>query len=403
MSQPMPLREPVPAQAWRMLALGVAAQVAGTLLITTPAYLIPLLHQRRHMPLSQAGLFAVAPNIGMVTMLVAWGALADRYGERLIIAGGLVLTSLFAFAAAMSHGLLSLGLLLVLSGAGAASTNAASGRVVAGWFPRHRRGLAMGIRQMSQPLGVALAALEVPALASRGSTEPPLLLAAVITGIFAVVCFFGLTNPSRSTTRGALSEVVVNPYSKNKFLVRIHVVSLLLVVPQFTLSVFGLIWLISALHWSAGSAGALIAVSQLVGAFGRVGIGVLSDRVGSRVRVLRWVAVSSVVVMILLALSGNARINGAAAVLLILATTVSVADNGLAFVSVAEAAGPSWSGKALGIQNTGQFVASSVVGPTVGTLIATAGYSVTFALVAIAPLLAIGLVPPEDRHSPTSA
>ena len=121
MSHPTPPREPVPAKAWRMLALGLAAQVAGTVLITTPAYLIPLLHQRRHMPLSQAGLFAVAPNIGMVATLVAWGALADRYGERFVIAGGLALASLFAFAAAFSHGLLSLGVLLVFSGAGAAS------------------------------------------------------------------------------------------------------------------------------------------------------------------------------------------------------------------------------------------------------------------------------------------
>lgn len=403
MSDPLPTREPVPGAAWRMLALGVGAQVAGTVLITTPAYLIPLLHQRRHLPLSQAGLFAVAPNIGMVAMLVAWGALADRYGERLIIAGGLVLASLFAFAAAFSHGLWSLGILLVFSGAGVASTNAASGRVVAGWFPRHRRGLAMGIRQTSQPLGVALAALEVPALANGGSTEPPLLLAAALTGIFAVACIIGLANPARATHSSSAPPVVVNPYAKNRFLLRIHVVSVLLVIPQFTLSVFGLIWLISAQHWSAASAGVLIASSQLVGAFGRVGIGVWSDRVGSRVRVLRWVAVSSVVVMILLALSGHVRMSGAAAVLLIVATTVSVADNGLAFVSVAEAAGPSWSGKALGIQNTGQFVASSFVGPTIGLLIAAAGYSVTFALVAIAPLVAIGLVPSQDQHSPTSA
>ena len=46
-----------------------------------------------------------------------------------------------------------------------ASTNAASGRVVVGWFPKQRRGLAMGIRQMSQPLGVTLAAVTVPQLA----------------------------------------------------------------------------------------------------------------------------------------------------------------------------------------------------------------------------------------------
>ena len=50
----------------------------------------------------------------------------------------------------------------------AASVNAASGRVVMGWFPAHERGLAMGTRQTAQPLGVALAALGLPPLA-RGA------------------------------------------------------------------------------------------------------------------------------------------------------------------------------------------------------------------------------------------
>ena len=94
-----PTRERVPddqppAKAWRMLALGVSAQAAGSLFLSTPAYLIPLLHLDRGVPLAQAGLLAAAPSLGMVLALVAWGAAADRYGERWVIAGGLALWSL---------------------------------------------------------------------------------------------------------------------------------------------------------------------------------------------------------------------------------------------------------------------------------------------------------------------
>ncbi len=257
----------------------------------------------------------------------------------------------------------------------------------------------MGIRQMSQPLGVAVAALVVPSLAEHHGIGAPLALAGVATAALALACAIGVVNPPRPVTPSTSSSVVVNPYSQNRFLVRIHLVSVLLVVPQFTLSIFGLIWLISALHWGTTQAGAVIAAAQFVGAIGRVVVGVVSDRVGSRVRVLRWVAVSGVVVMILLALSGSAQWGAGAAIFLVVATTVSVADNGLAFTSVAEAAGPAWAGKALGIQNTGQFVAASAVGPTVGALIAAVGYPLTFAVVAMAPLAAIGLVPRRDRHS----
>ena len=50
-------------------------------------------------------------------------------------------------------------------------------------------------------------------------------------------------------------------------------------------------------------------------------------------------------------------------VLLVLATALTVADNGLAFTAVAERAGPFWSGRALGVQNTAQYVAAALVPP----------------------------------------
>jgi MFS family permease len=396
-----PTRERVPASAWRMLALGVSAQAAGSLFLSTPAYLIPLLHLDRGVPLAQAGLLAAAPSLGMVMALVAWGAVTDRYGERWVIAGGLALTAVFAFAAAAVPGYVGLGVLFVLGGAAAASTSAASGRVVIGWFPRSRRGLAMGIRQISQPLGVAVAALAVPPLASALGIWAPLLLAGALTAVLAAACAVGIANPPRSGARPAADgERPFNPYRQGLFLARIHLLSALLVVPQFTLSTFGLIWLITGLHWNVTAAGAVIAAAQFIGALGRIAVGSVSDRVGSRTRVLRWVAVSGVVVMLALAGCGGLHWGVASAVVLVVASTVSVADNGLSFTSVAEAAGPSWSGKALGIQNTGQFIAASAVGPGIGALITAVGYPVAFALVALTPLAAIPLVPPRDRHSP---
>jgi MFS family permease len=396
-----PARERVPASAWRMLALGVSAQAAGSLFLSTPAYLIPLLHLDRGMPLAQAGLLAAAPSLGMVMALVAWGAAADRYGERWVIAGGLALTAVFAAAAAVVPGYAGLGVLFVLGGAAAASTSAASGRVVIGWFPRSRRGLAMGIRQISQPVGVAVAALAVPALASRLGIWAPLLLTAALTAVLAAGCAAGIANPPRPAGKPAADGVrPFNPYRESLFLARIHLLSALLVIPQFTLSIFGLIWLITSLHWNVTAAGAVIALAQFVGALGRIGVGSASDRVASRTRVLRWVAFSGVVVMLALAACGGLHWAAASAVVLVVASTVSVADNGLSFTSVAEAAGPAWSGKALGIQNTGQYIAAAAVGPGIGALISVVGYPVAFALVALTPLAAVPLVPARDKLSP---
>jgi MFS family permease len=377
-----------------MLGLGVAAQAAGTLVVTAPALLIPHLHVQG-LSLTQAGLLAAAPTAGMVLTLIAWGAVTDRTGERVVIAGGLVLTTLAVAGAWIAGGdPVLLGVAFLLAGMTSASTNAASGRVVVGWFPKERRGLAMGIRQMSQPLGVTLAALTVPTLAETSGIRPALVLPVVLCAVLAVACAVGIVDPPRPPA-AAVGPAAENPYRSTGFLWRVHAVSVLLVVPQFTLSTYGLVWLVS-LGWSTPAAGLLVGASQFVGAVGRILVGAWSDRVGSRVGPLRVVAVSAAAVMAVLALVDVAHLP-AAAVVLVIATSVTVADNGLAYTSVAEAAGPRWSGRALGAQNTGQFIAASAVGPGIGALVGLVGFAGSFLLVAALPVLALPLVPRADR------
>ena len=388
---------PHATRAWTALTLGVAAQTAGTVFVTTPAFLIPLLHTERGLTLAQAGLLASAPTLGMVLTLIAWGALADRVGEKWVIAGGLALTSLAALGAAAAPGYLWLGVFLLLGGAASASTNSASGKVVVGWFPKDRRGLAMGIRQMAQPLGVTVAAVTVPSIAASGGIGAALIVPLLLTAVLAVACAIGIVNPPRPVAAMVSSDRPRNPYRASGFLWRIHAVSVLLVVPQFTLSTFALVWLVTELHVPALAAGILVGSAQFVGAVGRIGIGVLSDRVASRVRPLRWVAISACVVMLLLAAAGQTGWL-AGAIVLVIAMTVTVADNGLAFTSVAEMSGSAWSGRALGVQNTGQFLAASAVGPLVGALIGLVGYPLAFAIVAVCPAVAVPLVPRDGAE-----
>lgn len=382
-----------------MLSFGVIAQASSTVFVSTPAFLIPLLHTERGLSLAQAGLLASAPTLGLVITLIGWGALSDRIGERWVIASGLAITAVVAFAAMFATDYVTLGALFLIGGMASASPNAASGRVVIGWFPKERRGLAMGIRQMCQPLGVAVAALTIPQLAASGGIGLALAVPAVLCAVSAVLCAVGIVDPPRpaKTTGGdAHPQAVWKPYRETSLLWRIHGVSMLLVVPQFTVSTFGLVWLVTQLHFTALAAGIVIGVSQFAGAIGRIGIGVLSDRVGSHLVPLRWVSVAAAAVMLLMA--GASALGAAwAAVILIVAAIVTVADNGLAYTSVAEIAGPFWSGRALGTQNTGQFLAASVVGPAVGGLITVLGYPLAFAAVALCPVIAAPLVP-RDRE-----
>jgi MFS family permease len=189
---------------------------------------------------------------------------------------------------------------------------------------------------------------------------------------------------------------VFNPYRGDSFLWRIHAVSALLVIPQFAFSTYGLVWLIAVQGIGASAAGAIVAAAQIVGALGRMVVGGLSDRTGSRVGLMRVVAIAAVVLVAAIAFLSLTQMPVAAAIVFVLASTVSVADNGLAFASVAEAAGPRWSGKAMGAQNTGQFVMSALLGPGFGALVTAFGYPVSFGLIALAPLLSLGIIPRRD-------
>jgi sugar phosphate permease len=380
-----------PRRRWAILAVGVLAQTAASSFVYGVPFLIPTLRDERGLSLGEVGLLVAAPTTGLLLTLVAWGFVVDRVGERFPMAAGLGLAGLVVGGVALSppSSLVTIALLLGLGGMGAASVNAASGRLIMGWFALDERGVAMGIRQTAQPLGVAVAALVLPVLAT---TQGP-FVALGWTGLACLVAAVLVVLVAQDAPRRAPAahEPTGNPY-RTSTLYRLHTASALLVLPQFAISAFALEYLVRELGWSPGVAGVFVAVAQILGAAGRIATGWWSDRVGSRLRPMRQLAVGSVLVMLAFAL-GSAWVPFIAVAAIVVGAIVTVADNGLAFVSTAEMAGQAWSGRALGVQNTTQNIVASAAPPVLGVLIGATSYGVGFAAAAIAPLVAIAVVP----------
>ena len=375
-----------------MLVIALGATLCANVFINGVAFLIPTLHGERGLDLSRAGLVSAMPSFGMVVTLIAWGYLVDRIGERVVVALGSALTAAAAFAAASAHSLVAVGIFLFLGGMAAASSNSASARVVVGWFPPEQRGLVMGIRQTAQPLGVALGALVIPRLAEAHGVSAALLFPAVVCAAAAVISAIGVLDPPRPPRAEAHPNELANPYRGSSALWRIHAVSVLLVVPQALVWTFTLVWLMTDRGWSAGSAGAMVTIAQLCGAAGRIAAGRWSDLVGSRLRPVRTIAGIAALSMVALALTDELR-SPVSVAMMVIASVVTVSDNGLAFTAIAEIAGPFWSGRALGVQNTSQLFTAGIVPPAFGALIAVFGFPVAFAVCAIFPFAAIPLVP----------
>ena len=382
---------------WLILLIGLLAMTAGCTFQYGIAYLIPALRQEG-LSLELASVLVACPTVGLLLTLIAWGAAADRWGERVVLSAGLGLSGLVLLGAREVHGVAALGVGLAVAGAAGGSVFAASGRLILGWFARHERGLAMGIRQGAQPLGVAIAAVALPTLGARGRSAP-LLFLAVFSLVAAAAVVLIVRDPPRPAAAPGQPRAR-SPY-RQPVLWRIHGASALLVVSQFTVATFALVFLVDARHWDAATAGRLLAVAQACGAGARLGAGYWSDRAGSRMRPMRILAVTTGVALLALAAAAVVR-SPVAVVILLVCGVVAVSTNGLAATAIAEYAGSAWAGRALGIQNTGQNALAAATPPVLALAIGSIGFGASFALVALFPLAAAFVVPVAAEASGAS-
>lgn len=425
-----------PAYRHFVLGLSTLAAVGSSVVHMGTPFLIPAL-TATGLPLPAAGLITAMPAAGIVFTLIAWGWFVDVFGERAALSLGLGSTAVLTGAAAWASasGPVVLAGALFLAGCAAASVNSASGRVVSGWYPPSQRGTAMGIRQMAQPLGAALAAVTLPVLAANYGIRAALGFAAVLCAVLALACLLGIKDPPRPEAGSAdHAAAKVSPYRGSRYLVRIHIASAMLSWPQSMMGSFILVWLIARGH-SEVSAGVIVMIAQLSGAGSRAAMGFISDRARSRLRPYRHVATVTLVLSGAMALidgfgagwtagtAGAAGVGGVAGVagvaglgdgsfatspLGIAATIVigalavaAVSPNGLAFTAVAEYAGPLWSGRALGTQNTFQNIIYASTPPLAGAVVATVGFPAMFALTAVFPAVALAVGPRDDERRHT--
>src|ERR1700735_1190522 len=89
---------------WWILALGMSAQAASCVFLYGLPYLIPDLRHQLGLSLTRASALASAALAGVIVALFAWGAAADRYGERLVITAGLAIAGGCLIAAAQMSG-----------------------------------------------------------------------------------------------------------------------------------------------------------------------------------------------------------------------------------------------------------------------------------------------------------
>jgi MFS family permease len=376
-----------PGYRWVVLAVGTAAQAATAYFLGLAA-VTPALREHFGLGVGGVGVLIGLASAGLVPTLMLWGSAADRFGERWVMASGLLGAAGALGGISFVDDPVAAGALLVVAGACGASVNAASGRAVLTWFPAAGRGTAMAIRQTSVPVGAAVAAVALPPIAGAGGV-PAVFVALAVTCLAAAgaVAAF-IREPPGLPARAARPVARAGAVLADRRLQRLSLAGLLLVVPQFLGSVF----LVEVLHEGSGLslavAGALLALTQVLGAVGRLANGAWSDRVRSRLGPLRIVAVAVAVGFTLAAIlrPGPAALLAAA---LVPAAALATSWNGLVFTAAGELAPEGRAATAMAMSNTANYVAAAAA-PALGGLVAElAGWS---AMLAVGALAALGAV-----------
>lgn len=366
-----------------ILGAGTFAQASFSAISVGLPALAPALRSHYGLSLGETGVVLGAVSFGMLLTLLAWGLLADRLSERVVIAFGLSVAGGAIVAAGWTHSYGALVLVLLVAGAFGASVNAASGRAVMGWFPQNERGLALGVRQTAIPIGGAGAAAGLPWLASDGGTRLAFVVlgCGCVAGALVAAAFIRETPAPGAPLRG----IALPLRDLHAWLLGLG--TGLYLTAQVAITGFVVLFLHEHRGVSTHAAAALLAGVNVLGIGARIASGRWSDAVGERLAPIRRIGLVLSVATALVAASVDAPL-ALLVPALVVAGVLSMAWNGLAVVAAAESASGGRVATAIGFQQTllGLLVAGV---PPAFALVAGSSWRLAFALSALGPLLGV--------------
>jgi len=288
---------PNTAYRWLVLAAATFAQATSSFAMLGVAALAGFLQRDFRLSGTETGLLITATYGAAVFSLLFVGDLLDRKSERLIIGIGGTIAFVALLAATRSGDFAVLLLCLLVAGLGFSVTQPGGSKSVSAWFRGGRLGLAMGIRQAGLPLGGAVAAATLPAIAATSGWRIAFAAGAAATLAGALV-FATVYRPpadgAAASKREALSFAAVASLLRQPWLRNATIAGLALVSAQYAILTWLMLYLRDHSHIALTRGAWFLSLAQLAGAAGRVGLAAWSDRApAARFRLL-WLCMIAV-------------------------------------------------------------------------------------------------------------
>ncbi|MGC4012740.1 MAG: MFS transporter [Pseudomonas sp.] len=285
---------------WQVLLSVTLVQVCATLSMLALTPITPeVAADLKVSPATIGYQISLVYAVGMFSSAAA-GTLIDRYGAVHIEQFALLTfcLGLLGFALAQPATLL---LASAVVGIGYGLQNPASSQILAQVVPLQRRNLVFSIKQAGVPLGAVFASIGLPLLLPLCGWRMALVLVSVIPLllILLLVSTHTKTNFTPSSRRSMLENFIHEQKLiwRNQALATLALLGMLYSSVQLCLSAFLVTMLVFDEKLPLVTAGAITAIMQAFGAFGRVFWGVVADRTGSGIMVLAAVGFSSALLL----------------------------------------------------------------------------------------------------------
>lgn len=149
--------------AWVVLVM-VTVVVFGALGLARFGYtaVLPEMQLGLDLDNTRAGVLASANLLGYLIFAVSGGALAARFGPRVVISAGMTVVGLSMLLTGLAGSFVSAALWRALAGMGSGASNVPAMGLLPAWFAAKRRGLAAGIGVSGSSLALILIGPAVP-------------------------------------------------------------------------------------------------------------------------------------------------------------------------------------------------------------------------------------------------
>lgn len=192
---------------WSILSVLFLVRVTMAFQFQAVAALTPLFTESFGVGLADIGLLIglyLAPGIAIA---FPGGALGARFGDRRLVAFGLILMicggALMAFSLVWHMQLFG----RLLAGVGGVLLNVLMSKMVTDWFAGREIGTAMGIFVNSWPVGIALSLLVLPVIADASGLQPA-LISVVAFAVFGLILFSTYRDPASQQNQNSKLAVL---------------------------------------------------------------------------------------------------------------------------------------------------------------------------------------------------